>query len=560
MRIGRSILLVIAATLSSAAISFGQGSGPATGTISGRVTANAGSVVALRVKARDSERRVAYVVFTNQGRYHIFNLLPGKYAVSVLETNFDSTSVNVALKAGETKTADIVLTAKAPPQAAEFVDFDTLWPPGPGRDLMLQNCLGCHSLEHIPFQTMGPWDEQEWRSAVNTMFAPSPTRAKLPVSSPETISVEQRETITKYLANTFGKNAKRLDLRRAPVPLDENVLTRAMYIQYELDPSISLQENTTYVDRKTSTIWLVGENREKIVAVDINDAHGPIAPARARVWAIPHVGNASPVAYGITGSMGLIYWAQMGTSSIGELNPQTGEIHRYDLPTPGAPHTADVDSKGNVWFSEMYTSNKIGRFDPRTKKITEWNPSPKYRNASYYGITVDNQDRVWSVGISGHIVVGYDPRTDEWTTYPTPTQPSGPRRITSDSKGFPWFTESLGDALGMLDPETGKITEYRVPLPRAGEHSVQADGDDTIWVGLRTYNVLARFDRKTKKFDYFHYPVPFGHSSKLERDAQGNIVMQISGICRGNCAIGQKYPNVVTVFKPNGNVVNSSKN
>ena len=123
-------------------------------------------------------------------------------------------------------------------------------------------------------------------------------------------------------------------------------------------------------------------------------------------------------------------------------------------------------------------------------------------------------------------MVGYDPRTDKWTTYRTPTQPSGPRRITVDSKGKVWFTESIGDALGMLDPATGKITEYRVDLPRAGEHGVQSDLNDNIWVSLRTYNVLARFDQKSKRFSYFPYPVPGGHSSKIEKDAQGSLVMQ----------------------------------
>jgi len=276
--------------------------------------------------------------------------------------------------------------------------------------------------------------------------------------------------------------------------------------------------------------------------------------AVAKNYAIPHAANENLGAHAISGTMGLIYWCELANSAMGELNPETGEIHRYPLPTPGSPHTSDVDSKGNVWFSEMYTSNKIGRIDPRTKKITQWTPAPSYKTASYYGLVVDHKDRVYSAGISSHIVVGYDPRTDKWTTYPTPTQPSGPRRITVDSKDKVWFSESIGDALGMLDPDTGKITEYRVALPRAGEHGVQSDLQDNIWVSLRSYNVLARFDQKTKQFSYFPYPVPGGHSSKIERDGQGNIVIQVSGECRGSCSEGPQYPRTVSVLKPNGNV------
>ena len=52
-----------------------------------------------------------------------------------------------------------------------------------------------------------------------------------------------------------------------------------------------------------------------------------------------------------------------------------------------------------------------------------------------YGLTVDQKDRVWAVGMTSHKIVGYDPKTDKWSVYATPTQPSGPRRLTVDSKG-----------------------------------------------------------------------------------------------------------------------------
>ena len=62
----------------------------ATGVIAGSVTADHGEVRALRVKAHDTVRRIAYTVYTHDGRYRIFNLPPSTYDVSVVEEAFES--------------------------------------------------------------------------------------------------------------------------------------------------------------------------------------------------------------------------------------------------------------------------------------------------------------------------------------------------------------------------------------------------------------------------------------------------------------------------------------
>ena len=58
------------------------------GTISGAVTTNQGDARAFRVKARDSVHKIIYTVFTNGGRYQIYNLPPSTYDVQVLESGF----------------------------------------------------------------------------------------------------------------------------------------------------------------------------------------------------------------------------------------------------------------------------------------------------------------------------------------------------------------------------------------------------------------------------------------------------------------------------------------
>ncbi len=78
-----------------------------TGTLSGTVTADAGEVRALRVKARNTATRTAYTVFTVKGRYQIHNLPAGPYEVQVVEEAFESPVQKVQLAASQTATANI---------------------------------------------------------------------------------------------------------------------------------------------------------------------------------------------------------------------------------------------------------------------------------------------------------------------------------------------------------------------------------------------------------------------------------------------------------------------
>ena len=48
----------------------------------------------------------------------------------------------------------MALTARPDQLRSELVDFDGLFPPSPTRDYLMQNCMGCHGLEHIPWQRM----------------------------------------------------------------------------------------------------------------------------------------------------------------------------------------------------------------------------------------------------------------------------------------------------------------------------------------------------------------------------------------------------------------------
>jgi streptogramin lyase len=576
--------ILIGAALFSWAISGGaQAQGTKIGVISGTVTANRDyalseasgnhipALYAVRVRARDAERHITYTVFTQKGHYQIYNLPPGIYQMSALQDGFDSNGPSVDLKAGETKTADVTLLVRPDKLRAELVDFDTLFPPGPTRDYLMNNCMGCHGYEHIPWERMGGRDEVAWRRAVSRMFDMDGTNnhTGVPQVNPAAIPEDKREAIIKYFSDTFSLDGKPRDLRLDDLPLDEKALSRAIFVEYDLPPALpgkkdeNISSHDVWPSRISPTVYVSEMGMDVIQGMDKNRID---YPGRFQTFALPNpdFGHRELGPHGITQAKdGHVYAAEIDESMIGELDPETGKVTQYETPTRSTPHTIRSDSKGNVWFTEMQGVSKIGKLDAVTKKITEWDPSPSDTNAHYYGMTVDQKDRVWAVGMTSHKIVGYDPKTDKWSVYATPTQPSGPRRPTVDSKGKVWFSEHIGQALGMLDPDTGKITEYKDPFKLGGGYECYADAQDNIWVTLRSYGVLARFDQKTKTYTYFpepfpdimgrEHPGPHGtmlgglYPPKIEQDAQG--AFWYAGI----------RMHTLTSFKPDGNVPNNPR-
>ena len=178
-----------------------------TGTLSGTVTADAGEVRALRVKARNTATRTAYTVFTVKGRYQIHNLPAGAYEVQVVEEAFESPVQKVQLAASQTATANIGVKQhaafargagnagsiaqtsygatpqdKADLSQVELVDFDTLYPPSPARDLMVQHCFPCHGVSGWHGRRL---NEVGWRRVVNRMFAKDGRVANMAVGVPQ---------------------------------------------------------------------------------------------------------------------------------------------------------------------------------------------------------------------------------------------------------------------------------------------------------------------------------------------------------------------------------------
>ena len=544
----------------------------ALGVVAGSVTADQGEVRAFRVKARDSVHRISYTVYTVRGRYQIFNLPPSTYDIQVIEEGFASPVQTVEVTSGQTTTVNLPLRATsavaaqgagargataqrnygggaADAQAAELVDFDTLYPPSPARKVMLRACFGCHG--PAGFHRRGRKNEAGWRHAVDRMFDPNGRVADMTAGVPQVtydlVSWEEKESIIQYLTTNFGPGSTLRDLELDPLVRDETALSQAVYIQYELHraPPRELSNGVTprggihsvYASLAyPGTIWVSGNGSNAILRVDTRD---PDFTRRTTEYWIDNPADINVTPHGIIEYRGKVYWVELTGDHLGELDPATGIMTRYQMPTTGAgPHSMWVDSRGNFWYTYFASSGKIARFELSTKEFTEWEVMPGF---SGYGLVVDAQDRVWAVGLHTPAIFMYNQETAQWTSYPM-ANPA--RRPTIDAQGKVWAAHYYGNAITKVDPVNGEVTEYRLPLKDGNPYDLWPDTEGNLWVENAIYNSMVKFDPTTEQFTYFPFPEFRVHTPKLDRDAEGTLWFTLRN---------QAGPGLAAL-KPRGNV------
>jgi streptogramin lyase len=546
------------------------------GSIAGTVTADRGEVRALRVKATDTVHKISYTVFTNKGRYQIYNLPPSSYTVNIVEEEFTAPPQNVQVAAGQTQNVNLALTFRevivqgagaagasaqsnygaarraADGELTELLEFDQLYPPSPARDVMVKECFSCHG--PTGWHRSGPRSEGQWRRAVERMFQPNGRVAGMSPGVPQTtydrVPKDQVDAIVKYLTTHFGPTSKPRDLKTDRLVRDEAELSQAIYVQYEVPPPTGkpFTQIGPYGGPPTRSlhsawvsvvnpgiVYMSGNRSGSIVSIDTRNLD---YVGRMKEYRIDNPENVMVQPHGIFDlPNGKVYFVELTGDRMSELDPKTGKIERWRVPTEGGGmHSVWPDSKGNFWYTYFAAAGKIARFDSKTKQTKEY---PVVKDLSGYGIVTDKKDRVWAVSLNTPVILGYDPKTDKWTNYPI-SVPA--RRVTVDSKGMVWVCEYFGNKIAMLDPDTGKVTEYDLPLKYGNPYDLWPDAEDNIWVENAVYNSLVKFEPRSKKWTYVPFPELAAHTPKLDRDKEGTFWFTLG------------RPSGLAGFKPKGNV------
>ena len=470
------------------------------------------------VHAQNLQSKITVNVMSDaRGRYRIGQLPPGDYEVLVTAAGYESDPRrDVKLAAGDSSSVDFALKLGMVRWSdLSMYQGKTLLPPGKGKDLLTDNCFACHS-----FQTRMAAVKRDldgWKQAVNFMLETRHARLANHINAKDAV------VLTNYLNDAFGADAK---LPKSPADLPGYKAT----VRPVSDEALKI----TYVEYD-----MPGPNRMPFSAAP--DKEG-------KLW-IPDMGSANTIGY---------------------LDPQTGAIQEFTAPNsfPAGIHSAIPAPDGSVWIAEQ-AANKVGRWDPKTKLITEYQDTYKQGmqgledGGSKHTVRVDSNGRVWGTAVFNNLTV-YDPKNNEFshfsdtfspyglefdqvgnlwfaefypkgkigmvdaktskvTKWEPPTKDGWPRRIEIDSDGMVWFAEFRGGKIGRFDPKTQTFKEYELPGPSASPYALGIDRDHNIWYSSDEMDVIGRLNPKTGKVTEF----PYAHSENMMKefflDAQGRM-------------------------------------
>jgi virginiamycin B lyase len=555
----RLALLALGCVLVSAPDAAAEGPTIAgTGAVSGTVTAGK-PFTAAQVYLRNAEKGVTFMVYTAGGKYQAINLFPGEYELTVGRRGFSADPQKVTVKAGATTKADVALKEADPTpkpgingpstvvgypgratitdKDVEFhTDYDKVNPPGPGREVLERVCMSCHGINFYSLKTL---DRAAWEAAID-MMSKRMNGADVAVA-PGKMSPKDRQLLLDYLATNMGPSSKKRALALTEdMPLDEQALGKAMYVEYEMPkvgPNGRPIGQNPYFDHD-GNVWMTDRgSRNGIVKLDPRTVTWETYPLPER--GIPH---------GITvDSKGMVWWGETVGSKFGRLDPKTGKMDRFAIDPTGLlktrGHDPIVDAEDNIWLT-VIRGNRLAKFDAKTGKISLYEPPSV---SSYpYGPDKDKQGNIWMSQFTQCRMAKFDPKEEAFTEYPVLSAYDDQfcliRRGSVDHNGIVWYGVFSNGKIGKLDPATGKMVEYKMPAAFAEPYDIWPDKDNNMWIADGAMGgAIIKFDPKTEKFTF--YPaVQRGDLPKIEITREGAVWYNPRSALKG--AVGVLYPDM----------------
>jgi streptogramin lyase len=110
-----------------------------------------------------------------------------------------------------------------------------------------------------------------------------------------------------------------------------------------------------------------------------------------------------------------------------------------------------MDAQDRLWFGE-YRGDKIGMFDTKTEKFTEWSMPTRWTNP--YDVTLDKNEDAWTGSMLNDRVVRLNTKSGDFTEYLLP-RTTNIRRVFVDNSTTPvtfWVGSNHGASIIKLEP------------------------------------------------------------------------------------------------------------
>lgn len=273
---------------------------------------------------------------------------------------------------------------------------------------------------------------------------------------------------------------------------------------------------------------------------------------------------------------GTIWWTGMWASLVGRLDPNTGDMREYALPSSARPHSIVPDDDGFIWYTGN-SNGTIGRLDPSDGSIQEYptqardphtavfHPNGKLYFTSQHSnmlgrldptsgelIEIETRKKPYGikVGAANDLFIAFngtnaigrmDADSLKVTYYPVPDERTRIRRLDIDSEGNVWFVNSSLGKIGKLEVATGEITQWDSPSGERSHPYSMTVIDDIIWYnesGMRP-DALVRFDPTTQRFQSWAMPSGVGIIRHTWKTRAGDLLIHQSSSNRvGRVRIG----------------------
>jgi virginiamycin B lyase len=134
---------------------------------------------------------------------------------------------------------------------------------------------------------------------------------------------------------------------------------------------------------------------------------------------LPPAGKRDIAAYGLVSDLDNNVYGldnNQAQTQIWRTDAETGETMYIDV-LNGGGRRGHIDAQNRLWFSQFY-ANRYAMYDPKTKKVTQWDVPVPYAGA--YDVQYDDVKYAWGADMSTDLVQRLDPETGEWTSYLLP--------------------------------------------------------------------------------------------------------------------------------------------
>ena len=458
------------------------------------------------VKLKNSEKRLGFMVISQDGGAFSAKQLPaGNYEVQGAGGDFQSKwSAPVAVPERGTAKVELALTDKRaadltpawPRRLPPEIAATMKLPEGAGKELAETRCVSCHTQENWAGRGA---TRDSWHETVKEM------RGFIKEAGMPALTDHEEETLVEYFAKNWAPMPPPDANSRLPHQLMQGEARKYRVVQFDL-PNPKVEPHDVAVDP-----WGVAWSNQRLGGVI----------SRFDPEKLAYTEISPPLTTAPKARPGNLQISKDGIMWVPD--PNEKRWIRFDIkeqkwtsiPFPSSmlgranSNSLALSPDGSVWGAGP---GALRRYDPATDKWDQyvtptWNKTQK--NPGGYGISVDGEGRGWMALQRTGAMARADIKTGETDEFQLP--PVGgtpfPRRMATDNNGDPWVALWQAGKLVHINHKTAEMTVYDPPTPMNGAYAITMDRKNGyVWVTLHRVDKIARFNPKTK--EWLELPLP----------------------------------------------------